>query len=177
MPGKATGKRLEYGVDGAPSRSRSMRVISPTSSNGCCLNERITIPVRINRPRATQVGRHGQQGLANSTRGIRLSTKGFQPREQIHSAAEKAIAVDGTENYGWNYPDSRALPGAAFLSDMVSRIPDESRLRTLTEAPNKERMRYATGGPSPRSPLGVSVSSTEKISKNFGRAVVEIVLP
>jgi hypothetical protein len=60
---------------------------------------------------------------------------------------------------------------------MVSRIPDEFKFATLTEAPNKERIRYATGGPSPRSPPGVSVSSTEKISKNFGMAVVEIVLP
>ena len=66
---------------------------------------------------------------------------------------------------------------AACFNDMVSRIPDESRFATLTEAPNKERIRYATAGPSPRSPPGVSVSSTEKISKNFGRAVVEIVLP
>ena len=66
---------------------------------------------------------------------------------------------------------------AAFFNDRVSRIPDESRFATLTEAPNKERIRYAKAGPRPRSPPGVSVSSTEKISKNFGKAVVEIVLP
>jgi hypothetical protein len=110
-------------------------------------------------------------------KGIRLSTKVFSHGNRETSAAENANRGGWTRNHGWNQPDSRPLSGAAFLSDMVSRIPDESRFATLTEAPNKERMRYATGGPSPRSPLGVSVSSTEKISKNFGRAVVGIVLP
>jgi hypothetical protein len=60
---------------------------------------------------------------------------------------------------------SLALLGAVFLSDMVSRIPEESRFATPTEAPNKESMRYANGRSAPQVPPGVNVSSTEKISK------------
>jgi hypothetical protein len=67
--------------------------------------------------------------------------------------------------------------GTTLFSDMVNRIPGGSRFTTLTEPPNKERTRYATAGPSPRSPPGVSVSAIENTSKNFGIAVLEIVKP
>ena len=60
---------------------------------------------------------------------------------------------------------------------MVSRIPDGSRFATLTEAPNNERMRYATGGPKPKSPPGVLASPIEKRSKNFAKAALGIDLP
>jgi hypothetical protein len=60
---------------------------------------------------------------------------------------------------------------------MVSRMPDGARFRTLTEAPNNERMRDARGGPKPKSPPGVIVSPIEKRSKNFDKAELGIVLP
>jgi hypothetical protein len=48
---------------------------------------------------------------------------------------------------------------------------------TLTEAPNRERIRLATGGPKPRSPAGVLASEMEKRSKKFGNAEPGIALP
>jgi hypothetical protein len=76
-----------------------------------------------------------------SAQGDQAIHKRFSAEGTEKVRVDNGIAVDGTENYGCNYLDGRALPGAAFLSDMVSRIPDESRLATLTGAPNKERMR------------------------------------
>ena len=73
--------------------------------------------------------------------------------------------------------DNRPAFDAALFSDTVSRIPDGSRFATLTEAPNNERMRYATGGPNPKSPPGVLASPIEKRSKNFAKAGPGIVLP
>ena len=66
--------------------------------------------------------------------------------------------------------------GAIFLSDMLSRIPDRSRSATLTEAPNNERIRCATGGANLKSPAGVLASLIEKRSKNFAKADVGIIL-
>src|SRR5437762_11023280 len=60
---------------------------------------------------------------------------------------------------------------------MFRLIPDGSRFATLTDAPNSERMRYATGGPNPRSLPGVLAFPIENRSKNLATAGLGIVLP
>ena len=60
---------------------------------------------------------------------------------------------------------------------MVNRIPGGSRLTTVTEAPNNERIRRARAGPNPKSRPGVLDSSTAKRSKSFGSTESGIVLP
>jgi hypothetical protein len=79
--------------------------------------------------------------------------------------------------FGYVSPEGHARICVVSLSGMVSRIPDEPRFATLTEAPNNERMRWATAGAIPRSLAGVLASAAEKTSKNFGRTDSGMVRP
>jgi hypothetical protein len=63
----------------------------------------------------------------------------------------------------------------AHLSNTASRIPVGSRSPMLP--PNKDRIRCATGGPSPKSPPDVLASETAKRSKSFGKRDSGIAFP
>ena len=99
-----------------------------------------------------------------------VSSSGLPRGPRRSSLARRRAHYNTGDLYDLSPNSRRIQTYDAALREMLSWMPAGSRFSTVTEPPNSETIRCATGGPNPRSPPGKIASPIENTWKKFAIA-------